>query len=93
LIPVFVGHHASVLHRYRPIRAAAALLAAALFLPSGCAKRIPAFSPRLDNTAEHREARKAADCLACHAVGEIPSDHSAGDDCIRCHKYIPGVSR
>lgn len=75
-----------------PLRmAAVAALAFSLLLPAACARRVPVYSPRMDNTADHRSASKPADCLECHAVAEL-STHSPGDSCLECHKIRSGRS-
>jgi hypothetical protein len=76
-----------------PSRVAAVALAAALVLSASCAKRVPIYSPRLDDSADHRASKQPADCLACHGGAALPESHSAGDPCLKCHKIILGVAR
>lgn len=66
-----------------PYRIAIALLLALL---AGCITRTALYAPRRDNTEAHRAAESTADCLGCHATGDLPPHHSAKNDCFRCHK-------
>lgn len=74
-------------------RLAAVSIAAALILSGACAKRVPVYSPRIGDTADHRAAKLDADCLACHGGDALPESHSAGDPCRKCHKITPGAAR
>lgn len=60
-----------------------------LIFLAGCPARVPEFSPRRLPTPEHKAAKTNQDCRGCHDVGPI-RHHSAGDDCLNCHKLCKG---
>jgi len=60
-----------------------------LALCAGCVTRIGIYAPRRADTPEHRRATANADCRACHDVS-TRKNHSATDDCLRCHVLCRG---
>jgi uncharacterized paraquat-inducible protein A len=65
------------------------LLAALLVVGLSCTRRVSLLSPRLEPTQDNRAAKTNADCADCHDLGGL-RDHAASDDCLRCHRLLPG---
>ncbi len=60
----------------------------AVLLFSSCAVRRPLFSPHRSNSAEHQQAQKKEQCLACHKDSML-HDPNRGD-CLKCHRILLG---
>ncbi len=76
----------------RPAAMAAASLLVVLTVAGGCARRVPAFSPRRTVNPDHLAAETREACLDCHPVTSL-ARHAAGDDCFTCHPLKPGMRR
>ncbi len=63
-------------------------LLALVVLCGACAVKRPLFAPHRSDTAEHREAKNIAQCLACHA-DNMPHAKDRGD-CLKCHRILLG---
>jgi len=63
------------------------LLAAIL---TACVDRIAPFSPHRTNTQDHRMAKTNSVCIECHNIAEVGHNHTAKDDCMRCHRIVQG---
>ncbi len=56
---------------------------------AGCPSRVERYSPRIPDSAAHRQAVQQKNCLECHEVAAVPH-HSNNDDCTKCHIICRG---
>jgi hypothetical protein len=75
--------------RHRPLLTLL-LITALLGVAVGCARRMAPFAPHRTNTDFHRAVLNSRNCIECHALNTLSSDHGAADDCLKCHRILQG---
>lgn len=58
---------------------------------TGCTMRMAVFSPHPPDNNDHRQSTRNADCLECHDDIIGLREHTATDNCMRCHRIVKGV--